>query len=146
MNYFLLTVGLLLSSTSMTFAGTPVPCEPSSTLLNTVESMRKFSNGSVKVFELDNIEPAGAPVSVAVTVDRGETLDTQESFCVNIPYLYSANVRETKSSYSKMSGILTLKIPVTKMDEAGAKVSFSLVVKVAKHAKTVTELITFEGN
>jgi hypothetical protein len=118
------------------------PCE--NIKLNNVESMKSYCNGSIKIFEIDNVEPADAPVGIAIAIDRGEDLSTQESFCRYIPYLTKANIQSTKSSYNQKTGILNLKVPATEMDEEGKKIRFRLSLKVDKSATSENNLVTFD--
>lgn len=80
------------------------------------------------------IEPAAAPVGVAIAIDRGQGLADMESFCRFVPGLSSANVTGTKASYNKATNILTLTLNVRQSDADGVFKAKVLTVVVNKGA------------
>ena len=130
-------IATLIALTSLNaFAAdmTVTSCEDYSVSLNSVYSMKTYANGSVKVFEIDMIEPAAAPVGVAIAIDRGQGLADMESFCRFVPGLSSANVTGTKASYNKATNILTLTLNVRQSDADGVFKAKVLTVIVNKGA------------
>ncbi len=130
-------IATLIALTSLNaFAAdmTVTSCEDYSVSLNSVYSMKTYANGSVKVFEIDMIEPAAAPVGVAIAIDRGQGLADMESFCRFVPGLSSANVTGTKASYNKATNILTLTLNVRQSDADGVFKAKVLTVVVNKGA------------
>lgn len=116
-------------------------CEDYSLSLNAVYSMKTYANGSVKVFEIDMIEPAAAPAGVAVAIDRGDDLSTLESFCRYIPGLSSADVPNTKSKYNAATNTITLTIKASQTNEDGISQPKVLTVVINKGASTEAGLV-----
>jgi len=134
---------ILLGLSASTQAGELPACDNIS--LNAVESLKSYSNGSIKVFKIDNEEPAGGNIGIAIAINRGESLDKEESFCRYVPYLSDANFKKIKSSYDDAHKVLTLSIPVIESDpETGKKSNFKMILKIDKRATDEKKLVTFE--
>lgn len=137
-------IAALLALTSINaFAAnmTVTSCEDYSVSLNSVYSMKTYANSSVKVFEIDMIEPAAAPVGVAIAIDRGSNLADMESFCRFVPGLSSADVTGAKSKYDKATNILTLTFNVSQTNEDGISKAKVLTVVVNKGAASEENLV-----
>lgn len=117
-------------------------CDEFGVSLNSVYSMKMYSNTSVKVFGIDMIEPAAASFGVAIAIDRGYGLADMESFCRFIPYLSSADVQNAKSKFDVKNNILTLTISASQTNGMGTAVPKTLVIRIAKGATTEDGLVT----
>ena len=80
-------------------------CEERNVTLNQVQAMRQYANGSVKLFAIDQVEPAAAPVGIAVAIDRGEDLSELESFCRYVSGLSSAELRDASAVFDQARGV-----------------------------------------
>lgn len=117
-------------------------CEDNQVSLNTVYEMRTYSNSQIKVFSIDTIEPAAVPVSLAITLDRGEDLSTYESYCRRISYISSiASLSSMKSSFDAKTNVLSLEIKIQQMTEDGDFVPKTLKVRVNKSAQREEDIV-----
>ena len=91
-------------------------CEDRNVILNQVMAMRSYANGSVKLFAIDQEEPAAAPAGIAVAIDRGEDLATAESFCRYVGGLSSVDLDKARAQYNQAKGQLTIRIAVRQHD------------------------------
>jgi hypothetical protein len=120
---------------------TVTSCEDYSVSLNSVYSMKTYANGSIKVFEIDMIEPAAAPVGVAIAIDRGTGLADWESFCRFVPGLSSVNVTKSKASYDKSSNVLTLTMNASQTNVDGVSTVKILTIVINKGAASEENLV-----
>ncbi len=117
-------------------------CEDNQVSLNSVYEMRTYSNSQIKVFSIDTIEPAAVPVSLAITLDRGEDLSTYESYCRRISYISSIDsLSSMDSSFDAKANTLSLSIKIKQMNEDGDFVSKTLKIKVNKSAQREEEIV-----
>lgn len=135
-------IAILLTLSSINAFAAPVTsCAEYSVSLNSVYSMKTYANGSVKVFEIDMVEPAAAPVGVAIAIDRGDDLSTMESFCRFIPGLSGADVTRAKSKYDKTTNTITLTLNVSQSDENGVAKPKVLAISINKGASQEADLV-----
>lgn len=138
-----IVAGLIIFSCVNVFARNidVTSCADYSVSLNSVYSMKTYSNGSVKVFEIDMEEPAAAPAGVAIAIDRGDDLSTMESFCRYIPGFSSVDVKRTKSNYDKLTNTIYLKLAATQTDKNGGAKPKLLTISIHKGAKAEADLV-----
>jgi hypothetical protein len=103
--------------------------------------MKTYGNSTIKVFEIDMIEPAAAPVGVAIAINRGDDLSNMESFCRYVPGLSAVNVTGAKSKYDKATGNLTLTLLASQTDEDGVAQSKVLTILVNKGSNSEADLV-----
>ncbi|MGE0527871.1 MAG: hypothetical protein AB7G93_12485 [Bdellovibrionales bacterium] len=145
----MLKIGLKIAVTSFfvacgssAFALDIQSCEDYGVSLNQVTQMRAYGNESIKVFAIDQVEPAAAAVGIAVTIDRGVDLSTAESFCRYVWGLSAADLKQARSEYDEITGLLTVEIPVQSFsDEAGDFVSGLLTLVINKGARSERGLV-----
>ncbi|NCN95611.1 MAG: hypothetical protein GW917_02715 [Bdellovibrionales bacterium] len=114
---------------------------------NSVMTMKTYSNGAIKVFELDHIEPAAVPYGVVVTLDRGAELSEMESFCRYIPYLSWVSVKNAVSSYDPTTNTLKLKMPARQFNpDTSLFEEKTLTIQVVKGARTAEGTVLAELN
>lgn len=117
-------------------------CEDTFISLNSIYEIRSFSNSQVKVFAMDTVEPAAVPISLAITLDRGEELSTAESFCRRISMISSIDaLSKMKSSYDAKKNVLSLEIAIRQMTEDGDFVPKTLKIKVNKSAQREEDIV-----
>ncbi len=129
--------------TSNVFANevTTTSCEEYGANLNSVQSMKTYANKSIKIFEIDMIEPAIAPVGVAIAIDRGDDLSTLESFCRYVPGLSSANIASAKSIFNQATNVLKVTMKVTTLDFQGNSHDKTLILTIDKGASSEDNLV-----
>jgi hypothetical protein len=111
--------------------------------LNNVVEMRTYSNGGVKLFAVDQIEPAAASFGVAVTIDRGGDLSEMESFCRYVSGLSGVDLAAARSSYDRHTNLLTLEIPARYYrDDQADFVPGVLTLVINKGAKSESGLVS----
>lgn len=113
MSMKLTTLALTMMMGAQASALRVTSCEEANVNLNGVMEMRKYSNGQIKLFTVDQIEPAAAPVGIAVALDRGDDLSNMESYCRYVWGLSGAELSQAKSKYDKNTNALTVAVPVS---------------------------------
>lgn len=96
-----------------------VPCSSLRLSLNRIENMQSYSNSQVKAFEIDLLEPAAAPVGVAIIVETGDDISNMRSDCRFIPGLFSVDFKTSTASQNSVTGFLVLEFNVTQSDAEG---------------------------
>lgn len=133
---------LLLSC--VVFASNQLPvssCEEGSVSLNSVYSMKDLKNG-VKLFEVDQEEPAAAPVGMAVAITRGEDLADMEIFCRYIYGLSGLDLNQLTVGQPRADGSFTMTVAVRSAQIDGSYQSNTMIVDVKPKAKTVEEMVS----
>jgi hypothetical protein len=117
-------------------------CEEAGVTLNAVTEMKGYGNGRIKLFAADMIEPAAAPVGLAVTIDRGDDLSTMESYCRYVSGLSSLQLSKAQASYDRSRNILKLDIPARYFDADNGKYAHTVLnVVVSPGAKDQAGLV-----
>ncbi len=141
MNRLMIALFALVSTYTNASAMQITTCADQKVSLNDVYSMRSFAHSRIKIFEVDTIEPAAAPVGIAVAINRGEDLSTLETFCYYLSGFTSANIKQARSQYDKASQVLTLSISVTQSNEHGQNKAKTLVVSIHSAAASTNEMV-----
>ncbi len=136
MKFIVLSVFCFVSTLAFADQLSVESCEENQVSFTKVNAMKSYANGGIKIFEIDNVEPAGAPFGLVVTLNRGEFLSELESFCRYIPNLSGLDIATTKSSYDPSTNTLTLEMDSTRYNpESGDFEDKELRVQVVKGAK-----------
>lgn len=118
-------------------------CEERNVTLNQVLAMRPFAQGSVKLFSIDQEEPAASPAGVAVAIDRGDDLATAESFCRYVGGLSSVDLSKANARFDQAKATLTVKVPVRRSSGDGETFSRgTLTIVIRKGAAKEEDLVT----
>ncbi|KHD89327.1 MAG: hypothetical protein OM95_04165 [Bdellovibrio sp. ArHS] len=116
-----------------------VACEDFGVALNNVHDMKRLNQGDIKIFEVDMIEPAAAPVGVAITISRGDEFSSMESFCRYVPGLVDVDLASLQVTQDEENYSLVLNVRQTNAnDEVSAK---KLTLAVNKKANSTAELV-----
>lgn len=102
--------------------------------LTSATDMRSFGNGSMNVFSTDTVEPAGAPVGLAVVVHRGDRLEDMESICRHVSGLSSVDLKTASSSYDPKTNVLNLQLAGRKMKADGDYGPVTVYVEIDRKA------------
>lgn len=120
-------------------------CDARNVALNQVQAMRPFANGSVKLFSIDQEEPAVAPAGIAVTIDRGDNLADAESFCRYVFGLSDVDLTKAKARFDQAKAVLSIDIAVHSHNpDTDTFVTRVLTLKINKAAKTPAGLVSAE--
>lgn len=118
-------------------------CDKRNVALNQVQAMRPFANGSVKLFSIDQEEPAAVPAGIAVTIDRGDNLADAESFCRYVFGLSDVDLAKANAKFDQATAILSIDIAVRSHDpNTDNFVPGVLKLKINKSAKTPEALVS----
>ncbi len=132
MKRIVLTLLILSSLDALAFDLRVESCEDYGISLNNVYSMKIYANGSVKMFEVNTEEPAGAPVGVAIASIKGDALSSFESICRYIPGLAGVDVTGAKSKYDKLQNTIKLTMKASQTDVNGTAKSKVLTIFINK--------------
>ena len=141
--------GFVLAAAIVTaFAASPAlavevgSCEERNVALNQVISMRTYANGSVKLFEIDQVEPAASPSGIAVAIDRGQDLADAESFCRYVFGLSSVDLAHATANFDQSRGVLSIKLPVKSyVPDTDQFIGGTLTLEINKGAKAAAGLV-----
>lgn len=118
-------------------------CEERNVSLNQVMAMRTFAQGSVKLFEIDQVEPAASPAGVAIAIDRGDDLATSESFCRFAGGLSSVDISKANAKFDQPKAALTVKVPVRRhTGDGNTFVNGTLTLVITKGAAKEADLVS----
>lgn len=126
------------------FASNQLPvrsCDEGGVTLNSVYSMKDLKNG-VKLFEVDQEEPAAAPVGMAVAITRGEDLADMETFCRYVYALSGLDLSKLTVGRTRADGSFTLTVAVRSAQIDGSYQSNTMIVEVKPNAKKVEEMVS----
>lgn len=134
---------LSLLMTQMVFAAElrVESCKAAGVSFNDVIEMKTYSNGQIKVFSLDRIEPAAASFGLVVTLDRGQELAELESFCRYVSGLSFVDLSKVVSSYDRGTNSLKLEMPVRHTEDAIDFKDKTLEIVVTKGAKKQKDVV-----
>lgn len=123
-------------------AGDMKSCTEAGVTLNQVTAMRWFANGSVKLFAIDQEEPAAHPAGIALAIDRGDSLENEESYCRYVGGLASVDLEHAKASYDQAKALLTVEMAARKANEDGSSfLDTTLTLTIDKAAKAEAGLV-----